>query len=71
MAPSKLKEWFPWTTAPVIINGPMIGVACPALASEVSKAGGIGMQHQLISCFFFLSALFLRRFVLINLLQKV
>ncbi len=42
MAPSKLQEWFPWTTAPVIINGPMIGVACPALASEVSKAGGIG-----------------------------
>lgn len=42
MAPSKLREWFPWTTAPVIINGPMIGVACPKLASEVSKAGGIG-----------------------------
>lgn len=42
MAPSKLQEWFPWTAAPVIINGPMIGVACPKLASEVSKAGGIG-----------------------------
>lgn len=42
MAPSKLKEWFPWTTAPVIINAPMIGVACPKLAAEVTKAGGIG-----------------------------
>ncbi|TQW00709.1 hypothetical protein V2A60_001761 [Cordyceps javanica] len=46
MAPSKLQEWFPWTKAPVIINGPMIGVACPKLAAEVSKAGGIGF----ISC---------------------
>ncbi|OAA60731.1 Aldolase-type TIM barrel [Cordyceps fumosorosea ARSEF 2679] len=46
MVQSKLQEWFPWTTAPVIINAPMIGVACPKLAAEVSKAGGIG----LISC---------------------
>ncbi|KAM3505240.1 hypothetical protein MY11210_008043 [Beauveria gryllotalpidicola] len=49
MAPSKLKEWFPWTTAPVIINGPMIGVACPALASEVSKAGGIGFISSIVN----------------------
>ncbi|KAJ4154004.1 hypothetical protein LMH87_010468 [Akanthomyces muscarius] len=49
MAPSKLQEWFPWTAAPVIINGPMIGVACPKLASEVSKAGGIGFISSLVN----------------------
>ncbi|OAA52249.1 2-nitropropane dioxygenase [Beauveria brongniartii RCEF 3172] len=49
MAPSKLKEWFPWTTAPVIINGPMIGAASPALASEVSKAGGIGFVSSIVN----------------------
>ncbi|KAM3559552.1 hypothetical protein MY1884_003388 [Beauveria asiatica] len=49
MAPSKLKEWFPWTTAPVIINAPMIGAACPALASEVSKAGGIGFISSIVN----------------------
>lgn len=56
MAPSKLKEWFPWTTAPVLINGPMIGVACPKLAAEVSKAGGIGEYTRMP--FFALSAYF-------------
>ncbi|ATY61496.1 Aldolase-type TIM barrel [Cordyceps militaris] len=49
MAPSKLQKWFPWTTAPVIINAPMIGAACPALAAEVSKAGGIGFIASLVN----------------------
>ncbi|KJZ79631.1 hypothetical protein HIM_01100 [Hirsutella minnesotensis 3608] len=42
MSESRLKEWFPWTDAPVIVNAPMLNAASPALASEVSKAGGIG-----------------------------
>ncbi|PFH62608.1 hypothetical protein XA68_12860 [Ophiocordyceps unilateralis] len=37
-----LTKWFPWTASPVICNGPMLGAATPALATEVSKAGGIG-----------------------------
>ncbi|CAM1500871.1 Fc.00g100330.m01.CDS01 [Cosmosporella sp. VM-42] len=42
MSPSKLQMWFAWTKSPVIINGPMIGAACPRLATEVTKAGGLG-----------------------------
>jgi nitronate monooxygenase len=42
MAPSKLLQWFKWVQSPAIINGPMIGAACPALATEITKAGGIG-----------------------------
>ncbi|KAM4065420.1 nitronate monooxygenase domain-containing protein [Hirsutella rhossiliensis] len=38
----RLQKWFPWTRAPVICNGPMLGAATPALATEVTKAGGIG-----------------------------
>ncbi|GJN70829.1 2-nitropropane dioxygenase [Purpureocillium lilacinum] len=38
----RLQEWFPWTAAPVVCNGPMLGVVSPALATEVTKAGGIG-----------------------------
>ncbi|KAK2612364.1 hypothetical protein QQS21_001628 [Conoideocrella luteorostrata] len=42
MSPANLEEWFPWTKSPVICNGPMLGVATPKLATEVTKAGGIG-----------------------------
>ncbi|PHH72837.1 hypothetical protein CDD82_5784 [Ophiocordyceps australis] len=42
MSISRLKQWFPWTEAPVICNGPMLKVASPKMATEVSKAGGIG-----------------------------
>ncbi|POR33645.1 Nitronate monooxygenase, partial [Tolypocladium paradoxum] len=42
MSASPLQKWFPWVLSPVICNGPMIGAACPALAAEVTKAGGIG-----------------------------
>lgn len=38
----RLQKWFPWTRAPVICNGPMLGAASPALATQVTKAGGIG-----------------------------
>lgn len=39
------QRWFLWTRAPVICNGPMLGAVSPALATEVSKAGGIGTGH--------------------------
>ena len=42
MATSKLQKWFPWALSPIICNGPMLNAACPHLATEVSKAGGIG-----------------------------
>ncbi|KAJ6440441.1 2-nitropropane dioxygenase [Purpureocillium lavendulum] len=38
----RLQEWFPWTASPAVCNGPMLGVVSPALATEVTKAGGIG-----------------------------
>ncbi|UNI20650.1 Nitronate monooxygenase [Purpureocillium takamizusanense] len=40
--PRRLQEWFPWTASPIVCNGPMFGAASPALATEVTKAGGIG-----------------------------
>ncbi|KAG6090367.1 hypothetical protein E4U31_007870, partial [Claviceps sp. LM219 group G6] len=42
MPPANLQKWFPWTKAPLICNGPMINAATPKLATEVSKAGGLG-----------------------------
>ncbi|KAG5940833.1 hypothetical protein E4U59_002202 [Claviceps monticola] len=42
MSPANLQKWFPWTKAPLICNGPMINAATPKLATEVSKAGGLG-----------------------------
>lgn len=39
---AKISRWFPWTKSPLICNGPMLGVATPKLAVEVSKAGGLG-----------------------------
>ncbi|KAG7145740.1 Nitronate monooxygenase like protein [Verticillium longisporum] len=42
MAPSKLFPWFPHARSPIIINAPMMITANAALATEVTKAGGIG-----------------------------
>jgi nitronate monooxygenase len=38
-----LKDTFPWTSSPLIINAPMAGFAGGALASAVSHAGGLGL----------------------------
>ncbi|KAG5928257.1 hypothetical protein E4U42_000977 [Claviceps africana] len=42
MPPASLQKWFPWTKAPLICNGPMLNVVTPKLATEVTKAGGLG-----------------------------
>ncbi|KAI1393162.1 FMN-dependent 2-nitropropane dioxygenase [Hypoxylon trugodes] len=42
MASSRMKSWFPTTSYPPIILAPMAGVTNPKLASEVTKAGGLG-----------------------------
>lgn len=39
-----LQKCFPAVKSPVICNAPMLGAACPELAVEVTKAGGIGMS---------------------------
>jgi NAD(P)H-dependent flavin oxidoreductase YrpB (nitropropane dioxygenase family) len=43
MSVAKLQRFFPHLKSPIICNGPMRSAACPALAVEVVKAGGIGM----------------------------
>ncbi|KAI1082096.1 inosine monophosphate dehydrogenase [Whalleya microplaca] len=40
---SKLRAEYPWASNPIIINAPMGGFAGHGLATEVTKAGGIGM----------------------------
>ncbi|TRX96959.1 hypothetical protein FHL15_002265 [Xylaria flabelliformis] len=40
---SKLREDYPWTASPVIINAPMAGIAGTPLATAVTGSGGIGM----------------------------
>lgn len=40
----KLSAAFPWAKTPLICNAPMAGGATPALASEVSRVGGLGME---------------------------
>lgn len=47
MNAARLQQWFPRVKAPVICNGPMLGVATAELAAEVSKAGGIGRSPLL------------------------
>ncbi|KAG5927155.1 hypothetical protein E4U53_002912, partial [Claviceps sorghi] len=42
MPPASLQKWFPWTKTPLICNGPMLNVVTPKLATEVTKAGGLG-----------------------------
>ncbi|KAH8170552.1 nitronate monooxygenase domain-containing protein [Sarocladium implicatum] len=41
---SLLQTWFPWVANPMISNGPMIGAACPRLATEITLAGGLGFN---------------------------
>ena len=38
----KLTKLYPWLSTPAIISAPMLGAATPALAANVSKAGGLG-----------------------------
>ncbi|KAI1456691.1 FMN-dependent 2-nitropropane dioxygenase [Annulohypoxylon moriforme] len=42
MASSRMKSWFPGTEYPLVISAPMDGVTNPRLATEVTKAGGLG-----------------------------
>ncbi|KAI1093261.1 FMN-dependent 2-nitropropane dioxygenase [Rostrohypoxylon terebratum] len=42
MANSRMRTWFPGTEYPLIISAPMDGVTNPRLATEVTKAGGLG-----------------------------
>ncbi|KAI0880769.1 FMN-dependent 2-nitropropane dioxygenase [Annulohypoxylon maeteangense] len=42
MASSRMKSWFPGTEYPLVISAPMEGVTNPRLATEVTKAGGLG-----------------------------
>lgn len=51
------EKWFPWTQSPVVCNGPMLGVASPKLATEVTKAGGIGAFSPSSLHYFILSHL--------------
>jgi hypothetical protein len=42
MEHARLQSWFPWVQTPIISNGPMLGVVTVELATEVSRAGGLG-----------------------------
>lgn len=42
MATTTLSTQYPWTSTPLVINAPLGGFAFSDLASEVSKAGGLG-----------------------------
>ncbi|KAI1338275.1 FMN-dependent 2-nitropropane dioxygenase [Xylariaceae sp. FL0016] len=42
MAGSRMKQWFPGTSYPLIVSAPMDFVTNPKLATEVVKAGGLG-----------------------------
>lgn len=44
MSTSLLQKWFPKALSPTICNAPMMGVVTPALAVQVTKAGGIGAR---------------------------
>ncbi|KAF2086199.1 NPD-domain-containing protein [Saccharata proteae CBS 121410] len=39
---SILQQTYPWTSQPLIANGPMAGFAGPELATAITKAGGLG-----------------------------
>lgn len=41
-ARSRMQRWFPTTSSPLIVSAPMDFVTNATLASEVSKAGGLG-----------------------------
>ena len=40
---SAMSAMYPWVKAPLVVSAPMLGAATPALACNVSRAGGIGM----------------------------
>jgi nitronate monooxygenase len=42
MAAHTLTKLYPWFSTPAIISAPMLGAATPALAANVTKAGGMG-----------------------------
>ncbi|KAK7756249.1 hypothetical protein SLS62_001843 [Diatrype stigma] len=42
MAGTRMQRWFPGTSYPLIVSAPMAFVTNPRLATEVSKAGGLG-----------------------------
>ncbi|XXH04361.1 hypothetical protein Hte_010775 [Hypoxylon texense] len=42
MAGSRMKSWFPTTSYPLLVSAPMDFVTNPRLATEVTKAGGLG-----------------------------
>ncbi|KAI5860596.1 FMN-dependent 2-nitropropane dioxygenase [Durotheca rogersii] len=42
MASSRMQSWFPHTAHPLVISAPMDFVTNPKLATEVTKAGGLG-----------------------------
>lgn len=39
-----LQSRLPWTESPLIVNAPMGGIAGPALAISVTRAGGVGLM---------------------------
>lgn len=41
-ARTRMQRWFPTTSSPLIVSAPMDFVTNATLASEVSKAGGLG-----------------------------
>lgn len=43
MSSSQLLNRFPWAKSPLISNAPMLGIATPLMAAEVTKAGGLGI----------------------------
>ncbi|KAH7149476.1 hypothetical protein B0J13DRAFT_663244 [Dactylonectria estremocensis] len=49
MSLPKLLSRFQWAKSPLIISAPMAGVATPRLATEVSKAGGLGFLGAIAS----------------------
>ncbi|KAI0481261.1 FMN-dependent 2-nitropropane dioxygenase [Xylariaceae sp. FL0804] len=42
MAGSRMKSWFPRVSLPLVVSAPMDFVTNPRLATEVTKAGGLG-----------------------------
>lgn len=42
MATTRMKNWFPTTSSPLIVSAPMAYVTNVQLATEVTKAGGLG-----------------------------
>lgn len=52
MGPTLTQQWFPHSKHPLIISAPMFGYANAKLATEVTKAGGLGelKSSQDLSC---------------------